>query len=100
MYILINQQGRLSLEQHNDMKQFSIVDHSKGKHQQQFLEIAEPAEENHYWINAEPVIDLSPANSDPGWRDDFWAMLKSVEKYGYSDLKNKRIKAHVEKNSD
>jgi hypothetical protein len=32
---------------------------------------------------------------DPEWIEAFWKMLTTVEKYGYSDLKNRRIKAHI-----
>ena len=59
-------------------------------------DIAEPAEDNHYWVDAEAVIQLSSKGSDPQWVDGFWDMLGKVEAYGYADLQAKRVKAHVE----
>ena len=96
MYILIAADGSLSLEDTDNMKAFSIVENSAGAQSSEFSAIAEPAEENHYWIDADSVIDLSSRDGDQQWVDEFWDMLKKSEPYGYSDLVKKRIKAHVE----
>ena len=96
MYIQITADGGLTLEDIDDMKAFSIVEAVAGGSTLALANIAEPAEGNHYWIDAEAVIQLSSKGSDPQWVAGFWDMLGKVEAYGYSDLQAKRIKAHVE----
>jgi hypothetical protein len=100
MYIQIAGDGSLSLEDCDNMKAFSIVEpvdaSATGKAVTALSAIAEPAEENHYWIDAEAVVQLSSQGGNPQWLENFWNMLKQVEAYGYSDVENKRIKAHVE----
>jgi hypothetical protein len=97
MYILIAADGSISLEEVDDMRRFSIIENSEVAKSSSFLAIAESAEEGHYWVDAESVIELSALGGDQQWIDEFWHMLKRVEPYGYSDLVNKRVKAHVEK---
>ena len=96
MYILIQQDGTLSLEECTEMKSFSIIDKSDNKNRTGLDAIATAAEDNHYWIDAEAVITLSPQGGDQQWKDNFWNMLKAVEPYGYSNLAEKQVKAHVE----
>jgi hypothetical protein len=96
MYIQITQDGELSLEDIDNMKAFSIIEVVPGQSVTALADIAVPAEGDHYWIDAEAVIRLSSRAEDPHWLENFWAMLKMVEAYGYSDMENKRIKAHVE----
>ena len=96
MYILIATDGSISLEEADDLKRFSIIENSEAANSSSFLAIAESAEGDHYWIDADSVIELSPRCSDQQWVDSFWDMLGKVEAYGYSDLANKRVKAHVD----
>ena len=96
MYILISADGSLSLEEADNMGAFSIIEYSPVSQSIEFSAMAEAAEENHYWFDAEAVIQLSARAGDQQWVDEFWDMLKKVEPYGYSDLVKKRIKAHVE----
>ena len=96
MYILIAVDGSLSLQDIDNLKSFSIVDNNQIAISPAFSAMAQAAEENHYWIDADSVIELSSKGEDQQWVEDFWDMLKKVEPYGYSDLVNKRIKAHVE----
>ncbi len=96
MYILIAVDGSLSLEEADNIKAFSIIENSPGSQSSEFSAMAESAEENHYWIDAEAVIELSARAGDQQWVEEFWNMLKKSEPYGYSDLVNKRIKAHIE----
>ena len=96
MYILISADGSLSLEEEDNMRAFSIIENSHSSHSSELSAMAEPTGENHYWIDAEAVIELSGRAGDQQWVDEFWDMLKKVEPYGYSDLVKKRIKAHVE----
>jgi len=96
MYILINEHGEISLQEDDNLRAFSIIDNTNGNNLKQLDSISEPAQDNHYWINADAVIQLSSKNNDPQWVDSFWKMLKAVEPYGYADIENKRIKAHIE----
>ena len=96
MHILISTTGELFLEDIENMKGFSIIDKSENSNLTNLLTISKPAEENHYWLDAEAVIALSSKAGDSNWLKDFWNMLAMVEKYGYSDMQNKRIKAHME----
>ena len=96
MYIQVAVDASLRLEDIDNMKAFSIVEAVPGLSTQALADIAEPAEDNHYWIDADAIVQLSAKSSDPQWLEGFWDMLKKVEAYGYSDLQARRIKAHVE----
>ncbi|MBX2870070.1 MAG: hypothetical protein KTR18_15425 [Acidiferrobacterales bacterium] len=96
MRILINEEGNLSLEQHEVFDQFSILDQSQTKSRKSLDAIATTAEDNHYWIDAEEVIKLSPLCGNEEWEAKFWKMLTAVEPYGYSDMERKKVKAHIE----
>ena len=96
MHVLIAADGTLSLQDVDNLKGFSIVESDAGSAASALAKIGEPAEENHYWLSAEEVLALSPRKDDQEWVDGFWAMLRKVEAYGFSDMENKRVKAHVE----
>ena len=96
MYLLINKNGDRSVQEPDDLKRFSIVDESTGDTVDTLRDIAEPAEKNHFWVNADAIIALSGRASDEEWVEGFWSMLKAVEPYGYADLDRGRVKAHVE----
>ena len=100
MFLMINEDGSLSLQEAEEMKSFSIVEAQDAAEQAKaplaLSNIAEPAEDNHYWIDAEAVIQISPMQSDKQWVDNFWEMLNKVAPYGYYDSTTKRVKAHVE----
>ena len=96
MYIQIAADNNLSLEDTDNMEAFSIVEALTGQSVTALAEIAEAAGDNHYWIDANMVIQMSSQKDNPQWVDGFWNMLKIVETYGYSDMENKRVKAHVE----
>jgi hypothetical protein len=95
MYILISTDGTLSLEDVDNLTSFSIVENSDVTRSSTFSAMATRAEEGHYWIDADSVIKLSPRHGDQHWVDEFWDMLKKAEPYGYADLVNNRVKAHV-----
>jgi hypothetical protein len=98
MYLLIDAGGSLSLEEVDNMRSFSIVTGLKEMVSPSFEAMSEAVEDNHYWIDAEAVIELSARSKDPEWVAAFWDMLKKSEPYGYSDMKSKRVKAHVAEN--
>ena len=96
MYILIAADGQLSLEDSDNMGAFSIVEEEGGNAATRLAAIATAAEEQHYWLDANAVVELSGRKYDQQWVQGFWDMLAQVEAYGYSDMQNKRVKAHVE----
>ena len=96
MYILIAADGQLSLEDSDNMRAFSIVEEEGGAAATRLATLATPAEDQHYWLDANAVIELSGRGDDQQWVQGFWDMLAQVEAYGYSDMQNKRVKAHVE----
>jgi len=96
MYILVSADGTLSLEDVDNLNSFSIAEKSDVASSPTFSAIAVQAEEGHYWIDVDSVIKLSSRGGDQEWVDGFWDMLRKVEPYGYSDLVNKRVKAHIE----
>ena len=51
MYIHIDENGVITLQDFQNMKSFSIVDDSNGYHLSELDSMSEPAEENHYWID-------------------------------------------------
>jgi hypothetical protein len=96
MYILIAADGKLSLQESDNMRAFSIVEAIKGAVTEQLLAIATPADKNHYWLDANAMIELSGRKHDQVWVRGFWEMLAKVEAYGYSDMAKKRVKAHMD----
>jgi hypothetical protein len=95
MYIRIQADGTLSLAEIDDMKSFAIVDESMGSNRFMLDQISESTGEEHYWIDAKSVIELSEKRGDLMWVESFWAMLKSSESFGYFDMAKNRVKAHV-----
>ena len=96
MYLKIHSNGDLSLEETDNFKAFSIRDETEGLKSERFHLMAQPAEENHFWLDAKTLIDLGEKADDDDWKIGFKNMMKAVEQYGYSDLHNNRIKAHLE----
>ncbi|MDJ0778806.1 MAG: hypothetical protein QNJ85_13150 [Gammaproteobacteria bacterium] len=96
MYLLISIDGEISLEESDNMRAFSIAEEAQGLAAKHLSAIATPAEDNHFWLDAEAVIDLSGRADDRQWVDGFWDMLTKVEAYGYSDMEKRRVKAHLE----
>ncbi|MFT5259017.1 MAG: hypothetical protein ACI9J2_001989 [Saprospiraceae bacterium] len=101
MFIQINANGVLSLEEKDQMKSFSVVelkDASEAELAESALSaIAFAAEDDHYWIDAQAVIELSSESETSQWAVGFWEMLAAVEPYGYFDQETNRVKAHVER---
>ena len=100
MYVLIAEDGSLSLEDADEFKSFSVVEMpdapQQGKASAALSQIAEKADEDHYWIDADKVIQISSKSDDAEWVNGFWEMLNKVEPYGYYDTHTQRVKAHVE----
>ena len=96
MYILIAANGQLSVEDGENMRAFSIVEEESGSSATRLSAIATPAEEQHYWLDADAVVELSGRKNDQQWVKGFWDMLAKVEAYGYSDKEKRRVKVHVD----
>ena len=94
MYILIDQNGSLSLQDVDNMKEFSIRAENENVDRSKLLSIAQPAEDDHYWINRAFVIQLSEKAADHEWLEQFNQMLKMVEPYGYYNSETNKIKVH------
>ena len=97
MYILIAVDGELSLQDSDNMRTFSIREDEPGSAARWLAQMVTPAAEaQHYWIDADAVLELSGRRDDQQWVKGFWDMMAKVEAYGYSDMTNKRVKAHVD----
>lgn len=100
MFLLIAKDGSLSLEDSEAMKSFCVVESpdapQQGTASAALAAIAEKTADDHFWISAEAIVQVSPNKDDPKWVSDFWEMLKKVEPYGYYDADTQRVKAHVE----
>ncbi len=96
MYILIAANGKLSLQDSDNLSEFSIREESSGAAVKQLSAIATVAENNHFWLEAAAVVEISGRQHDQQWVDGFWDMLAKVEAYGFSDRAKKRVKAHLD----
>ena len=96
MYISIDSDNSLSLQDYENFKQFSIRVDKLADATVALQSIGTAAEDNHYWLDANAVVSLSDRGKDPAWVEHFWTMLKQVEAYGYSDVGAQKIKAHIE----
>lgn len=100
MFLLIAKDGSLSLEDSEEMKSFSVVESpdapQQGTASAALAAIAEKTDDDHFWINADAIVQISPKKDDAKWVSDFWEMLKKVEPYGYYDTDSQRVKAHIE----
>ena len=97
MYVFIASDGRLSLRDSDNMRAFSIVEEESGGAGKWLAPVAVSQSEQEFWLDANAVIELSGRMDDQAWVGRFWDMLAGVEAYGYSDMENKRVKAHVER---
>lgn len=96
MYLTLAHDGQLTLEDSDDFKRFHIAaTKNQLSASASFAEIAEDAGDDHYWVNADAVIALSPSSGDEEWMHAFETMLVKSAPYGYADLAGRRIKAHV-----
>ncbi len=79
MYILIAANGQLSVEDSDNMRAFSIVEEKSGSAATYLSAIATATEEQHYWLDADAVVELSGRKDDQQWVKGFWDMLSKVE---------------------
>ena len=95
MFILVSTNGSLSLQDSDNFREFSIVDESNGLAVGSLAKIGQPAEDDHFWLDANAIIELSARETDQQWTDAFWEMLARVEAYGYSNMSDQQVKAHL-----
>ena len=101
MYLKVGLKGAISLENHDNFTLFSILaENNNGvvlTTSEDFLSISEDAGNDHYWLDAEAVAQLSPKNEDRAWLESYWLMLAKAEPFGYFDPVNRKLKAHLDK---
>ena len=100
MYLNVQPDGSLTLEETNNFSRFEIrstMDLASEHISEDFSKIAEPIENDRYWIDAEAILDLSSRADDAEWCKAFWAMLERAEPYGFADVTRKKIRSHVVK---
>ena len=99
MYLRISDDGSLILEEIDDFTRFHISaapERLDGEGASPaFRDIAEAAEEGHFWLDTDAIVALSPKAGDADWTSAFQAMLAKAEPYGFADLRGRRLKAHV-----
>jgi len=100
MYIRVANNGELGLQDSDNFRAFAIVRAGRAAPLAQLTEMAIAAEDNHYWLDADAVLELSVRKHDQQWVSDFRAMLESSAPYGYFDVSNNRVKAHMETTDD
>ena len=100
MYIRVAENGELGLQDSDNFGAFAVVRASRVTPLAQLAEMATAAEHDHYWLDAEAVLELSGRKHDQQWVRNFRAMLASVAPYGYFDMSNNRVKAHMETSND
>ncbi len=92
MYLKIEDDGRLVLEEIDDFGRFHIAGEAASP---AFRQIAEAAGEGHFWLKADAIVELSAKAGDEAWKSAFWNMLAKAEPYGFADVRGRRLKAHV-----
>ena len=95
MKLQIDASGVAELIDSDDFKRFSIVEANPGA-SRGCAAVVDVAEDNHYWLDAQAIVEISKRGEDSEWTEQFWNMLRMVEPYGFSDMAAGRIKAHVE----
>lgn len=100
MYIRVAKNGELSLQDSDNFRAFSIICAAADATLDGLARMATAAEDNHYWLDADAVLELSGRKHDQQWVRDYRAMLAGVAPYGYYDTTRNRVKAHVETADD
>jgi hypothetical protein len=96
MHIEVAANGLLSLQDSDNFRSFAIVRVDSGAPLARLEEIGSAAEDSHYWLDVDAVLELSGRKHDQLWVRNFSAMMASAAPYGYFDTSNNRVKAHVE----
>lgn len=96
MYIRIAAGGEPSLQDTDNMRAFSVFEEVAGESAIGLAEIGIPDDDDHYWLDADAVVQLSGRKDDLLWVGRFRDMLAAAAAYGYYDEATDRVKAHVE----
>jgi len=100
MYIRVAENGQLGLQDSDNFGAFAIVRAGRAAPLARLEEMAIAAGDNHYWLDADAVLELSGRKHDQQWVRDFRAMLESAAPHDYFDTTNNRVKAHMETTDD
>ena len=96
MLIRVKKDQTLVLEEEEDFQNFCIRAEKSDKKIAGLDMITRRIEDGNYWLDAQGVIALSSKSAEKEWLDQFWAMLKGSEPYGYADFEAQLIRAHIE----
>jgi hypothetical protein len=96
MIIVVRKDQTLALEEEEDFKNFCIRVKDADTNIAGLDMITRRIEDGNYWLDAQDVIALSSKSVEKQWLDQFWAMLKGAEPYGYADIEAQLIRAHIE----
>ena len=96
MLIRVRKDQTLALEEEDDFQSFCIRVKDSDMNLVALDMITKRIEDGNYWLHAQGVLALSSKSKEKEWLDQFWAMLKSSELYGFANLEAQLIRAHIE----
>jgi O-acetyl-ADP-ribose deacetylase (regulator of RNase III) len=102
MHIVIARDASLSLAETEDFKRFHITladpDMAAEAVARALAAIAEPAAEaEHYWVRVAALPRLAGREGDGDWGSRLAEMVAKVQKFGWSDERLEKVKAHVKR---
>ena len=92
--VIVVRDGRVELEQPEDMKDFKVVIH--GNDPTALAGVGRMAGRDNAWIHFDAVRRLASGHIGPTWEQDFAAMVDFARTRGWIDDERKEIQAHVE----
>lgn len=96
MLIRVRKDQTLALEEEDDFQSFCIRVKDSDMNLFALDMITKRIEDGNYWLDAQGVLALSSKSKEKEWLDQFWAMLKGSELYGFANLEAQLIRAHIE----
>ena len=96
MLIRVRKDQTLALEEEDDFQSFCIRVKDSDMNLVALDMITKRIEDGNYWLDAQGVLALSSKSKEKEWLDQFWAMLKDSELYGFANLEAQLIRAHIE----
>ena len=96
MLIRVRKDQTLALEEEDDFQSFCIRVKDSDMNLFALDMITKRIEDGNYWLDAQGVLALSSKSKEKEWLDQFWAMLKDSELYGFANLEAQLIRAHIE----
>ena len=100
MFIELARDGALSLQDCDNFRAFSIRRQDRAAPLDQLLAMGSADGGDHFWLDAQAVLELSGRQQDQEWVSQYHAMLEAVAPYGYYDEATHRVRAHLEDHDD